>query len=152
MRDFLFRGKTKDGRWVYGSLIVAGKYCCILEAEENVHPLDYPYLDDDLGTIDGQATPVIPETVCQYVCRDDINEQKIFTGDIIKAHFKWGHLKDRFLIVISDSCFTEDGLGRKWPQDTIDVEVVGNVYDTPELVGKKAASLYRRYHDFKQNC
>lgn len=63
MHEILFRGKKHDGTWAYGSLIHAGTYCCILEAEENVHPMNYPYLDDDIGTFDGKATPVNPETV-----------------------------------------------------------------------------------------
>lgn len=147
MQEILFRGKrVRDGEWVYGSLILAGSYCCILESYEKVHPMDYPYLDDDLGTIDGKATPVIPESVCQYVCRYDINDQKVFTGDIIKSHSKWEHLRDHFWIVIDNSSFTENGSGRIWPQDCIDTEVVGNVYDNPELVGGKYADLYKYYH------
>lgn len=63
MKNYVFKGKTTDGRWVYGSLILSGDYCCILENEEDLHPMDWPYLDPELGTIDGKATPVIRETV-----------------------------------------------------------------------------------------
>ena len=70
MLDILFRGKRRDNNeWVYGSLILAGSYCCILESEENVHPVDYPYLDDYLGTIDGKATPVDPKTIGRLIDR-----------------------------------------------------------------------------------
>lgn len=92
MREILFRGKTKDGRWAYGSLILAGEYCCILESEENMHPLDYPYLDKDLGTIDGYATPVIRETVGQFVGnfvttgeKSTLEWTRIFEGDILNC-------------------------------------------------------------------
>lgn len=40
MREILFRGKrVGKGEFAYGSLILAGAYCCILESEE-----DYTYV------------------------------------------------------------------------------------------------------------
>lgn len=63
MKKYIFKGKTRGGKWVYGSLIQAENFCCILESEEDVHPMDYPYLDGDLGIIDGKATPVDPDSI-----------------------------------------------------------------------------------------
>jgi hypothetical protein len=57
MREIEFRGMTDDKRWVYGSLIKHGRYCCILENDED--DMRFPYLDAEIGTIDGYATPVI---------------------------------------------------------------------------------------------
>ena len=52
MREILFKGKRIDnGEFAYGSLIQAGTYCCILESEEDAHPMDYPYLDHHLYRI-----------------------------------------------------------------------------------------------------
>lgn len=159
MREILFRGKRTDGKgWAYGSLIQAGSYCCILESEDKVHPMDYPYLDADLGTIDGKATPVIPETVgrlIDYACYNKCSDQKLFEGDIIEVYSsrRCNYETDKptgMAIVVDEHCITEDGNGRFFPQDTIQVRAIGNVHDNPELVGEKWADLYKYYFGFKE--
>ena len=86
MREILFRGKSERNIWVYGSLIKTGDYCCILPDDDG-SIYDYPYLDSDLGTIDGRAIPVNPETVGQWTGLTDKNGKKIFEGDIVKTEF-----------------------------------------------------------------
>ena len=84
MREIRFKAKAVDnGRWVEGSLILREDYCCILEDSKEIHPMDDPYLDSDLGTFDGRATPVIRETVCQYLNKVDINGVRIYENDIV---------------------------------------------------------------------
>lgn len=138
MREILFRGKTENDKWVYGSLIVAGDYCCILELEENVHPMNYPYLDEDLGTIDGKATPVIPETVGQFTGLFDKNGKKIFEGDIVRYY---GDLYTKiFSIVFAYGCFrlgTKNGYVCTLHNLCSSLEVIGNIYDDPELLEVK---------------
>jgi hypothetical protein len=152
MLDILFRGKRRDNNeWVYGSLILAGSYCCILELEENVHPMHYPYLDDYLGTIDGKATPVDPKTIGRLIDRACYNVERqctLFEGDIIRLHDKRGNERG-VAIVCDEHSMSENGLGRRFTQDTVQVtDVIGNVWDNPELVGKKYADLYLYYYGY----
>ena len=85
MRDYIFHGKRVDnGEWVEGCLIHQGKHCLILQDESKLHPIDVPYIND-LGCIDGYATPVVPESVGQYTGMKDITDQRIFEGDIMET-------------------------------------------------------------------
>ena len=147
MREILFRGKTQNGRWVYGSLIKADDYCCILESEENVHPMDYPYLDDELGTIDGKATPVIQETVGQFTGLLDKNGEKIFEGDIVSlTHLTpnptWDYTSVIGIVHWCGGAFEVEGVENDdytpygWLHDSCEAcrEIIGNVYDNPKLL------------------
>ena len=155
MREILFRGKTYDGRLVEGCLICAPNYTCILEAEEKVHPMDYPYLDGELGTFDGKATPVIPETVGQYTGLTDKNGTKIFEGDIVefsttdycggKYHgevvFRNGCYGIEYVLYGETKLFHRIGEIGRW-QDmgasgtiTYKYQKIGNIHDNPEMLG-----------------
>ena len=143
MEAILFRGKDlKTKEWCFGGYYHSPLWRGVEDDRHYILPTRDVYYED-LAVIE-----VDPETVGQYVCREDINRKKIFTGDIVKTYSRGMYLSDKLLVVVSDDCFTEDGLGRVWPQDTIYVEVVGNVYDNPELVGKKYADLYKHYFCF----
>ena len=102
--------------------------------------MDYPYLDPDLGTIDGRATSVVPETVGQYVGLTDKNGTKIFEGDIVEE--RWWSGSKRVTVRWEDvSCGFEpfsDSLencghcgGGMMSESCV---VVGNIHDNPELI------------------
>ena len=91
MREYLFQGKrTDNGEWVEGCLIHQGNHYLILQDESVLHPMDVPYIND-LGCIDGYATPVIPESIGQYtgmkefVVSDKSFNKPLFEGDIVEV-------------------------------------------------------------------
>ena len=143
MREILFRGKTSSGDMVYGSLIKADKYCCILEREEDVHPMDYPYLDGFIGTFDGKATPVRPETVSQWTGLVDKKGMKIFEGDVVKEEPGKQITSNWIYKIIWDVTHTSFMLQSRhknrlchFPLVNFKVkmlEVIGNIWDNPEL-------------------
>lgn len=122
MREYLFRGKTiANGKWSEGNLLVTKQGCCIT-------PDATVYVAVD------------PETVGQYTGLTDKNGTKIFEGDIID--FLYRSDDDDYGIVQYDADETEfgfvynsiyEGLGRHYQSK--DIEVIGNIYDNPELLG-----------------
>lgn len=127
MREILFRGKHMhvcqenkhlDGTWVEG------------------------YLEDENHINDGKCEFLIdPETICQYTGLTDKNGKKIWENDILE-----GHLDDKFPedVTREKVIWHESGWKTEEPGcvdkeyldefDTENFEVVGNVYDNPELL------------------
>ena len=137
MRDYIFRGKHAWGSragWVYGSLIQAGSYCCILDPD-NEDDIDFPYLDDDLGTIDGKATPVIPETIGQFTGRVDKHGKRVFEGDIIRVYSTYmstvGTIEWCGSAYEIANVITPDGKTYIWLHQLTSscFEVIGNIHD-----------------------
>lgn len=133
MREILFRGKTpRTHNWVYGCLIRWPEYCCILERPEDLHEINHPYLNNDFGWIDGQATPVIPETVGQWTGLEDKNGSKIFEGDIVRAMMDYGPAG--MIERVVDIWFKKYD-GYRWSYfDLNTIEVIGNVYENIGLL------------------
>ena len=127
MREILFRGKHihvypenkhLDGTWIEG------------------------YLADENHINDGKWEFLIDsETICQYTGLNDKNGKKIWENDILE-----GHLDDKFpedvtreKVIWHESGWKteEPGCDDKEYLDEFDAEnfeVVGNVFDNPELL------------------
>lgn len=138
MREFLFRGKTEKGEWVYGDLL---------------HP-DFcgnGYAIEDFSKGKNNCSDVIPETIGQYTGLTDKNGKKIFEGDILKiarvsdgtgSYYypplnypvnvvaKWDLCAWMWETLCKDKRYI--GFPDAWCH--YECEVIGNIHDNPELL------------------
>lgn len=123
MRRILFRGKNLFGKWIEGDLLqylVYGKM----------------YIARNSWGAGGQE--VDPETIGQYTGLTDVNGNKIFEGDIVWDNYEeergivqWDNDTARFIITCSTFTVDFDSVCGE------ELEIVGNVYDNPELIKEK---------------
>lgn len=126
MREILFRGKRVDNNeWVYGFLS---------KSRGNNHFLSLCIDHEENGVM--LSSIVEPETIGQYTGLSDKSGVKIFEGDIVNiiradrnGRVEWRENDAAFEVVgdCLEASFLENLYGR-------DVEVIGNIYDNPELL------------------
>lgn len=139
MREILFRGQTRrygekvklngekiKSNWVYGGIFPQngdGDFAIIYQQETTI-----------------EKYPVYADTVGQYTGLTDKNGKKIFEGDIVKygdtVHkvvFEQRNGTAYFGLVYS----TLETLSFGYYQDLKQIEVIGNIYDNPELLGEE---------------
>lgn len=128
MREILFEGKrTDNNEWAFGDL------------------LHLPNGDVVILSNKGYVK-VIPETVGQFTGLTDKNGKKIFEGDIVKGDLGLGYGDNENHIAYIE--YQEDGMSfclveileedfGKCAEISDDLEVIGNIYDNPELLGEE---------------
>lgn len=134
MREILFRGKKLNGEWEYGYYVQAdyswhdyGKHkewiVCSARANGGWFALQ-------------EKHAVIPETVGQYTGLTDKNGKKIFEGDIVDILTENEEIG---IVEYDDGGFQVEANGFIVDFHTningTDLEVIGNIYDNPELIG-----------------
>ena len=129
-REMLFRAKHihamdsneyLNGRWVHGYLS------------------DKNYINDK--SLEGEFL-VDENTICQYTGLTDKNGKKIFEGDILRRADEtilktvWNDRKYGFAAqCVKGSVLLKDCKWGLWEFESDEVEVIGNVFDNPELLG-----------------
>lgn len=146
MREILFRGKRVDnGGWVEGYLTQDPDLC-----QSFIEGWDY-YTDGGGLEREPFCHEVYPETVGQFTGLTDKNGKKIFEGDIISAkgydtttgvvefkEYKYViHSRDKYKYDHSQSLEKEEHWndGHMHYDGIYEFQVLGNIYDNPELLG-----------------
>ena len=131
MREILFRGKRIfDGDWVYG--FAYKQYSAAKVEEWYIRAFETDYL-------------VVPETVGQYTGLTDRNGTKIFEGDIVVFADFFDDKIHRGVVYWCDSAFWFDCTETEGDEGMYSLayisvnvlEVIGNIYDNPELLEVK---------------
>ena len=142
MREILFRGKRIDnGEWVEGAYMPYyystryGKVAAI-------------FTNDDV-LCKTCCYPVDPSTVGQYTSLKDKNGKQIFEGDILSIPFEEDrspYEENSIYYEKGEVYFDTERYGwyvrfreyndeiSLWEYDNTDIEVIGNIYDNPELL------------------
>lgn len=87
-----------------------------------------------VGDTEGEPNVI----VMQSTGFEDKNGKTIFEGDIVSGVERDGVILDNCVVVFRDGCFCLDG--NTWPMLLINMvlEVVGNIYETPEFLTNAA--------------
>lgn len=137
--EILFRGKRVfiyNPAWEYGALLneVAGGKAYILTDA---------YIDDS-ADLQFEYAPVDPSTVSQYTGLRDKNGKQIFENDIVQIVWEAPNRKPVYetaVIIFKDGAFctkwvSPNFCGGVYPLHNHNkrAEVIGNIYDNPELL------------------
>ena len=127
MRTIDFRGKAVgSGRWVHGDLVWMGRQPAIFE-----------YADFENGGVTIQE-----KTLGMNTGLRDKNNHEIYGGDILAHNGRViGHVVDGVRGYCFDVVYADPVSTRTWSLYGVvvndyegDVEIVGNIYDNPEVV------------------
>lgn len=151
MREIEFRGKSLvTNNWVYGNYIID-------KWGDSNNEIIYGILQDRTAPDylkNWIPVRINPNTVGQYTGLKDKNDKKVFEGDVIRMHYFFNNYDPISLGVFEDEaeiigvvkCELLDGFYvetvddhsicyLQWVEEpTEELEVLGNIYDNPELL------------------
>lgn len=124
MRTIKFRGRSNN-LWAYGNLY-------IIEHEE---------YGDSAYIIEASSTTMVDiSTIGQFTGLHDKNGKEIYEGDIVRyslddrkdiGYIGFHALSASFRVIAEHTDF---GIGNRGELHELNLEVIGNIYDNPELL------------------
>ena len=133
-REYLFRGRLQKNEWAFGSLIISANGQTQIREYDGLRHIDIDTLVD-------------PPTVGQYTGETDNEGLMIFEHDIVSFSLYQetddGSAKKeiRGIVIKKHSCYAIESkkLGMPRPLfaicgNYISIRVIGNIFDTPELI------------------
>ena len=121
MREIMFRGKYGNNPWLYGSLVTKNRN------------------NNGIQERNSSVTILVDDgSIGQYTGMNDSTGKEIYEGDIVRtsdnddelAVVEWDDEDLRFTVTHGN---VVNGLGEGYYSR--EVEVIGNMYDNPELLG-----------------
>ena len=130
-----YRGKRIDnGEWVKGSLVEVVDGFWILPKDQYLTDLAYFFRDNEKHA---EAFEVRPASVGQSTGKKDKNDVEVYRGDEVlgdpdvgTAFVEWNQFVAAFGITKKGVFLYPSSFTYSWQ----DLEVIGNIYDNPELL------------------
>lgn len=141
MKEIKFRGKTPDGKWVYGYYV----HLHDCRKKRDSYRIYTGFAETDVDDFFGDWHDVDPNSVSQFTGCLDKHGHEVYEGDIVDAWSAGSHCTNglihfagsRFFILLNG----DNGPLGPWnlaPSQYDDkdehLKIVGNVIDNPEMV------------------
>ena len=152
-REIKFRGRNKNGEWLYGDILQVAKYSFIVPSDGDWFDF-IPWKKDNVFHMPRSQYVVNTDTIGQYTGLKDKNSKEIYEGDIVYSEFADGS-NCMFLVgwnnklscfgVMDEYAYRSKQLGYDFPEfdnhlfikvlkNSKIFKIIGNIYNNPELL------------------
>lgn len=133
MREIKFRGKSLDGKWLFG-------YIYRYINRDGIDTVAIIEIENNGFEANLNLHKISHNTIGQFTGLHDKNGKEIYEGDIVRyslddrkdiGYIGFHALSASFRVVAKHTDF---GIGNRGGLHELALEVIGNIYDNPELL------------------